>query len=184
MKKHNLAFIDLETTGFDPEKQDIVEIGCIVVEQVPQPGKGPALKVISELEMKVHPLNIETADPEALRINGYNSADWLFAVTLEQALHALNEKVKDAIIVGQNVTFDWLFLQSAYKKTGIKNPMHYHKIDLIPMAFTKHYHNEKLQYFSLKNLAQYYGIENEKAHTALADIRVTFEIYKKLLEIE
>ncbi len=183
MKKHNLAFIDLETTGFDHDRQDIIELGCIVAEQVQQPGKGPSLKIIAELEFKIQPKSIETADPEALRINGYNSADWLFAVTLEQALAALNEKVKDAIMVGQNVTFDWLFLQAAYKKTGIKNPMHYHKLDLIPMAFAKHYHDNNLQYFSLKNLADYYGLKNEKAHTALADIRLTFEIYKKLVGI-
>lgn len=183
MKKHNLAFIDLETTGFDPEKQDIIELGCIVAEQVPRPGKGADLKIISELELKIQPLNIAAADPEALRINGYNSADWLFAVTLEQALNALNEKAKDCIMIGQNVTFDWQFLQAAYKKTGIKNAMHYHKLDIIPMAFAKHYHDEKLQYFSLKNLADYFGLKNEKAHTALADIRLTFEIYKKLVGI-
>lgn len=183
MKKHNLAFIDLETTGFDPVNQDIIELGCIVAEQIPRPGKGNDLKILHEIEFKIQPLNIAAADPEALRINGYNSADWLFAVTLEQALKALNEKVADAIMVGQNVTFDWLFLQEAYKKTGIKNPMHYHKLDLIPMAFAKHYHDDKLQYFSLKNLADYYGIKNEKAHTALADIRTTFEIYKKLVGI-
>ena len=183
MKKHNLAFIDLETTGFDPERQDIIELGCIVAEQIPRPGKGPDLKIISELELKIQPTNIATADPEALRVNGYNAADWLFAVTLEQALAALNEKAKDCIMVGQNVTFDWLFLQAAYKKTGIKNAMHYHKLDVIPMAFAKHYHDEKLQYFSLKNLADYFGLKNEKAHTALADIKLTLEIYKKVVGI-
>ncbi|KKS11066.1 MAG: hypothetical protein UU67_C0085G0001, partial [Candidatus Daviesbacteria bacterium GW2011_GWB1_41_5] len=36
--------------------------------------------------------------------------------------------------------------------------------------------------FNLGALAKYFGVENEKAHSALADIRATFEIYKKLLK--
>ena len=39
MKKRNLAFIDLETTGLNPDRQEIIELGCVVVEQVPQAGR-------------------------------------------------------------------------------------------------------------------------------------------------
>ena len=30
MKKHNLAFIDIEATGLDVSKHEIIEIGCII----------------------------------------------------------------------------------------------------------------------------------------------------------
>ena len=41
MKKHNLAFIDLETTGLDPDKQEMIELGCVVARQVANPsGRG------------------------------------------------------------------------------------------------------------------------------------------------
>jgi len=33
MKKHPLAFIDLETTGLNPDTHEIIEIGCLVVRQ-------------------------------------------------------------------------------------------------------------------------------------------------------
>ncbi len=183
MKKHNLAFIDLETTGTDPERHEIVEIGCLIAKQVPRPGKGPTVEMIEAFDIKVQPEHIETAEPEALQINGYNSADWLFAVSLPQALKMLADKTGGAIMVAQNVTFDWNFLNKAFAKTGIANPMHFPKIDLISMAFAKLYHDERVQRFGLGALTDHFGLKNDQAHTALADIKVTFEIYKKLLDL-
>lgn len=183
MKKRNLAFIDLETTGLNPTRQEIIEIACIVVEQVPQPGRGATLKVVSEFESKVKPEHLELAEPEALRINGYNEADWLFAASLEQAMKALMEKAEGAIMISHNITFDWAFLQYAFAKTKLQNKLSPVRLDLMSMAFAKLYHEEKVQRFNLKALSDYFGVTNEKAHTALADIKASIEIYKKLLEI-
>ncbi len=185
MKKHSLAFIDLETTGLDPEKHEIIEIGCLIARQVAQPdGKqGAKVEVIEDFEIKVKPIHLETSEPEALRINGYNDADWLFAVDLKKALEMLAEKTKDCIMVGLNVAFDWSFLEKAFAETGVENKMHFHKLEVMSMAFAKLYNDPRAEKFSLRALAEYYGIENPKAHTALADIRTTFEVYKKILEI-
>lgn len=183
MKKRNLAFIDLETTGLNPTRQEIIEIGCVVVEQVPQPGRGAKLEVVNEFESKVKPEHLEFAEPEALRINSYNDADWLFAVTLEQAMKVLVEKTEGAIMISHNITFDWAFLQYAFVKTKLQNKMSPVHLDLMSMAFAKLYHDEKVQRFNLKALGDYFGIQNEKAHTAMADIKTSIEIYKKLLEI-
>jgi DNA polymerase III epsilon subunit-like protein len=183
MRKHNLAFFDLETTGFDPERHEIIEIGCLVARQVPTAGRGPKLEVVSELDLKVKPQNIATAEPEALRINRYSEADWLFAVDLPQALEAFNAKTAEAVLVAQNISFDWGFLERAYKRCGIKPTFRYHRLDLMSMVFGKTYHEGSPEYFSLDNLAQHFGVKNERAHQALADVRATFEIYKKLLQI-
>ena len=188
MKKHNLVFIDLETTGLDPGVHEIIEIGGMVARQVPRVSvsagvkRGAELEIIEEFEFKIKPEHLELAEPEALRINGYNDAEWLFAPDLKKVLETISSKIKDAVMVAQNVTFDWSFLNQAFKKTGIKNPMHYHKLDLISLAFAKLYDNERLQRFSLQALAEHFGIKNERAHTALADVRATVEIYKKLLD--
>lgn len=185
MKYNKLAFIDLETTGLDPERHEIIEIGGLIVKAIPVPGRGPNLEVVDQFEFKIKPEHIETAEPEALRINSYNDMEWLFAHDLKQVLPIIAEKTKDCMMVGQNVSFDWGFLQHAFKKCDLKWPMHYHKIDLITMAFMKNYHevNRPLERYNLAALAEYYGISNPKAHSALADIQVTFEIYKKLLNL-
>jgi len=183
MKHHNLAFIDLETTGLSPERHEIIEIGIILAKQTPREGKGPLVEIIEELELKVSPEHIEDADPQALKINGYDRDKWSDAISLGKAMETVRDETKDAILVGQNVSFDWVFLEKAFAKTGIQNKMHYHRIDLMSMAFAKLYNDPKAQRFSLRELCLYFGVKNEKAHSALSDIRATYEVYKKLLEL-
>lgn len=179
-----MAFIDLETTGFDPEKHEIIEIGGIIAKPVPVPGRGPKLETVDEFEFKIKPEHLETADPEALRINSYNDTDWLFAPPLLEVMKLIQDKTADCIMVGQNVQFDWKFIEMAFKKCNLDNKMHYHKLDLIPMVFAKKYHDENLKNFNLSSLAEHFGVKINGAHSALADIKATFEIYKKVLEIE
>jgi DNA polymerase III epsilon subunit-like protein len=182
MKRHNLAFIDLETTGLSPDRHEIIEIGGLIVKQIPQAGRGPKLEVIDEFEFKVKPEHIETAESEALRINGYNEADWLFAPGLKEVMEVVADKTRDACLVGFNIYFDWKFLEAAFAKTGVVPKMHYHRIEVMSMALVKLYHDEQAHSFSLKGVAERLGVKNEQAHTALSDIKATFEIYKKLLE--
>jgi len=181
MKKHDLAFIDLETTGLDPDRHEIIEVGGIIVRQSISPDGGRIFETIEEFEYKVKPEHLELAEPEALRINGYNDLEWMFAPDLTSVMKILADKTADCIMVGQNVFFDWSFLKKAFEKTGVVNKMHWQRLDLISMVFAKHYHDETLERYNLGALARFFGVENAKAHSALADIRTTFEIYKKLL---
>ncbi|PCI20666.1 hypothetical protein COB64_01720 [Candidatus Wolfebacteria bacterium] len=183
MKRHNLAFLDIETTGLDPEKHEIIEIGVVVVRQALNPDGSPSLEVIDELEYKVKPERIQDADPRALRVNGYNPSDWVFAYTLEEAMKALSEKTKDAIFVAHNVTFDYSFIERAFRTTGVENKMHYHKMDTISIAFALLHKKDDIERFSLQKLTQYFGVENKKSHTALSDARATYEVYKKLMSL-
>jgi len=180
MKDRNLAFIDLETTGFFPSRHEIVQIGCLVARQV-ENSSGPKLEIVEEFEHKVKPTNIKDADPEALRINGYNEADWVFALDLKSALEDLSSKAKDAVMVSHNVAFDYGFLQKAFEVTGVPNLLHYHKLDTISIAYAKLYANPDVKRFSLQALCEYFQIENKRAHTALSDVRAMYELYKKLL---
>ncbi len=182
MKKHTLAFIDLETTGLNPYKHEIIEIGCLLARQVPESGRGARLEFIEDFSIRVKPVHLENAEPEALRITGYNEADWLFASDLKPALQTLVDKATDTIMVAQNITFDWSFLSKALFDNNIQPKFHYHRIDLMSMAFMRLYHQEGVQRFSLWALAEYFGIKQERAHTALDDVRVSFQIYSKLIQ--
>lgn len=182
MKYHNLAFIDVETTGLDPAKHELIELGCVVVRQVPQKGKGAAMEVLHEVDLKIKMEHPELADKESLMINGYTPEKWKDALPLMEAMEQFAEKVRGATFVAHNLLFDYGFVEAAWKKSGVKNPMHYHKLDTISIAFAKLYDDPKVEKFSLRFLCEYLGVENKNAHTALSDARATFEVYKKLLE--
>jgi DNA polymerase III epsilon subunit family exonuclease len=175
MRKHNFAFIDIETTGLDVVNHEIIEIGCVLTTN--------ALKVIEEFELKIKPEHIKNADPVSLKISHYNKEDWENAYALEKAIKILSKKVKDCIMVGQNVSFDSGFLEYAFSKTKIKNSMHYHKLDTISIAWAKLHNNKDFEHFSLRELCLYFDIKNKRAHTALSDARATYELYKKLMEL-
>jgi len=181
MRNANLVFIDLETTGLDIERHEIIEFGCVIAKQIEQKNSGPKLEFVEEIEIKIKPRHIETASPEGLKINGYNETDWKDAVALEDALSIISKKTEGSIMVAQNVAFDWAFLEKAFLETNIKSRMHYHKLDTISIAFSKLYDNSDIKKFSLRELTKYFGIENKKAHTALSDARATYELYCKLL---
>ncbi|PIR68404.1 hypothetical protein COU49_01285 [Candidatus Nomurabacteria bacterium CG10_big_fil_rev_8_21_14_0_10_35_16] len=175
MRRHNLAFIDIETTGLDVIDHEIIEIGCVLTT--------PKLEVIEEFELKIKPEHIEVADPTAMKINHYDESLWQDAHTLKEAIKILSEKVRDAIMVGQNVAFDSSFLEHAFAKTKIKNSMHYHKLDTISIAWAKLHKDTELKHFSLRDMCLRFDIENTKAHSALSDARATYELYKKLMTL-
>jgi len=176
-----LAFIDIETTGLDITKHEILEIGCIVVEQTEVAGK-ISLTELYELDIKVQPQHIERADPEALRINRYDATQWMFAYTPEQALQMLIEKTEGASMVAHNVSFDAMFLEKAFRENGKESKMHYHKLDTLSLAYVKLLQEPETR-LSLGFLCKRFGIVNKRAHTALADARATMEIYKKLMNM-
>src|SRR3989344_5691524 len=105
MTKHNFAFIDIETTGLNLIKHEIVEIGCVLTT--------PELEIIGEFELKIKPERLDDADPVSLKISHYEPEKWADALPLEEAIKIFAEKVQGAIMVWHNVAFDAGFLESA-----------------------------------------------------------------------
>lgn len=174
-----LAFVDIETTGLDSEKGEIIELGVVIAKL-----KDDTLTVIDELDLKIAPKHIETADAQALRINGYNEADWIFAVSIEDALATFIKKTEGAIFVAHNITFDYGFIEANLKRYGLENKMHYHKLDTLAMAFGILQNNDDMGKLSLRALCEKYGVQNKKAHSAFADAYATYEVFKNLLKLK
>lgn len=175
MRKHNFAFIDIEVTGLNLIKNEVIEIGCVIA--------SPELEIIEEFELKVKPENLETADPASLKVIHFKPENWEYAGNLKDAMQALAEKTKDCIMVGHNVAFDSAYLEYAFAKTGVINTMHYHKLDTISMAWAKLHKESDVEHFSLRDLCKYFGIKNQAVHTGLGDARATYVLYKKLMEL-
>jgi DNA polymerase III epsilon subunit-like protein len=181
MKIHNLAFIDTETTGTNPDRHEIIELAVVIARQVPREGKGPKLEIIEECEWKIKMERPEVAEEQALRVNGYNEVDWMFAIDRKKAMEEFAKKTQSCTFVSHNITFDYGFVTKAFEETGVESRMHYAKIDTISLAFARLYDAPQADKFSLRALCELFKIENTKAHTALADTRALVQVYKRLM---
>ena len=175
MRKHNFAFLDIETTRLNLLKHEIIEIGCVITTS--------DLKIIEEFELKIKPERIEDANPVSLKVNHYNPTVWESAYPLKKAMNIFSKKVKECIMVGHNVSFDSGFLEYAFNQNKIANTMHYHKLDTISISWAKLHNDSSLEHLSLHEMCLRFGIKNARAHSALPDARATFELYKKLMEL-
>lgn len=181
MKENTLAFIDTETTGTNPDIHEIIELAVIIAKQVERPGRGPSLEVVEECEWKIKMERPEKAEEQALRVNGYNEVDWMFAVERKAAMADFGKKTQGCIFVSHNLTFDYNFVMRAFEETGVENLMHFGKLDTISIAFARLYDAPVATRFSLRALSELLKVENPKAHTALADTRTLFQCYKKMM---
>lgn len=168
--KSNLLFFDCETGGLDPSTSDIIEVGAILTDPTGR-------TVHKEYSAKVLP-NKRVA-PEAAAVNGYDAKVWLEqAVNIDVAMHNILEMARNAIIVAHNTPFDWSFLMAAL---GVRRwTGRYYKVDTMALAMPLLL-ADRVPNLKLDSVAQYFGIVNEKAHSALGDVRVCREIYLKLM---
>lgn len=170
----NIAITDLETTGLDPTKHEIIEIGLVLVKQ-------PNLKIIDTLDIKVKPKHIQTADSKALKLNGYNKNDWANASILHKALKTYLQKSKASIFCAQNISFDLPFIKTACKTTRLTFTLDYHCIDIPTLAWY-FMRNKEIEKLNLNKIAEFLGIKPEPdIHRAINGAMLAYEVLKKLV---
>ena len=162
-------FIDLETTGLDPENDDIIEIGALKVEDGDVTGSFSFL------------LHREGDLPDIItQITGI-TVDELRASVNEPAmvLQELQDFVGDLPLVGHNIEgFDAFFLQRYYR-TYLGTELTNQLVDTLsasrimePFISAKRH---KLSY-----LAEMIGVDVSYAHRALEDCYLTLSVAKAM----
>ena len=160
--------IDIETTGLDPEKDEILEIAAIkYIENNEAEVFSRAIKVQKPLTREISELTGITDD--FLLKNGMD---------IETALKDFWNFVGRAKLVGYNVSFDMSFLRNASIEHKIK--MQANKcIDILQLARRK---VKSTKNYKMSTVASELGIEMAQKHRAESDCRLAFEIYRKLNE--
>ena len=147
-----IHFVDLETTHLDPTQGEIIEI-CILT------SKDWGKTIDNILCTRVKPVRIETADPAALNVNGYNESDWADAPVWADVVAEVSQILSDGIICAHNVLFEMKWLQHhSYNIT------HRHMCTMT-LAYTF----LPLRSASLSAIRDYYKWSHDDAHTAYAD---------------
>ena len=162
--------VDLETTGLDPVRDQIIEIGALEVID----GKPGA-----DFTTLVQPVTVQPGQfvsPFITRLTGIGNDQLLKAPQAAEALAALGRFLGDRIVLGYNVGFDMGFLQQGFRKE-LHRALPNDWVDVLPMAQTLF---PLWEHHRLNNLAAWYRVENPRAHRALSDVLTTDACYRKV----
>jgi len=158
--------LDLETTGLNPKRDKIIEIGAVKIR------KG---NVADRFQSFVNPWR--KLGEEVRLLTGIDDGMLLDAPGIEEVLEPLIDFIGDDVLVGHRILFDYSFV----KKAVVNNSMVFEKegIDTLKLArkLLPDLESRKLGF-----LCSYYGIEH-RAHRAMGDAEASAKLYKKLAEL-
>lgn len=156
-----LAFVDCETTGLDPERNEVWEVGLILVGTDNSDG---------EYEWQL-PVDLGWADAMALTVSGYHgrrvgsasSSPHEFARKFSRLTHG-------AHLVGAVPSFDDAFLKRLLRANGACPGWHYHLIDTEALVAGLLGISPP---WNSNDLSKAVGVDSEsfERHTALGDAR-------------
>lgn len=176
LKQRPRVFVDIETTGLsekengelDLDLHEIVEITIVNENGTPL------------IDTKVKPIQIETAHPKALEINGYNEEEWALAPTFSEIAPQVVEILSKCTIVGQNAAkFDYPRIKHWASKYTDTSRMGYHVVDTVTLI-EEHLVPIGCERMSLGPACDFVGIKLEGAHRSGADVEATRQLYFKL----
>lgn len=167
----DMIVFDLETTGFSPEKNDIIEIAAIKVNS--------KLEVIEEFN---HYVNPGCPIPNKItELTGITDKMVFGVPTIEELLPEIEEFFNVDTVLAYNSSFDCRFMSAAYKKCGKLWMME--EIDVLKMA-RELLPREKTGDMKLCNVSHYLGADaGVTFHNALDDAKVTLEVLRKFCDM-
>lgn len=174
--KRPRRFVDIETTGLSQKENGEIDYDLHeIVEITITDEYGVAL-----LDTKVKPIQIETAHPKALEINGYTEEGWKDAPTFEQIAPMVVELLTHCVIVGQNAAqFDYPRIKHWASKYTDTSKMGYHVVDTVTLI-EEHLVPLGCKRLSLAPACDFVGIPLVNAHRSAVDIEATRRLYYKL----
>jgi DNA polymerase-3 subunit epsilon len=190
LSERPLAFIDVETTGLDPNKHEVIDVAVVfddsVFERIGAPWAMHLRREEPDIAIwhtRIRPERIGDAEPKALEVNGYLEADWADAPTAVEVAHTIETLLTragaDPVIVGHNVSFDRDFLNALLRRSGSKAQVSYHALDTVTLCY-EHLVPCGLESLSLDNVRKFLNIPTFGSHAALKDAVDARTVYRKL----
>lgn len=182
----NILFLDVETTGLDPNKHSIIQIAA----EYHVNGK-----LVTAFNKKFCTKDSTTIDLGALRVNNNNLStikklrsqttedpEQMAVTDFVNFILSLNNK-EQIIIAGENVNFDINFINALFNKyniEGFEAVFSHRVIDTATIAlFLKDVGLLKIDKLGLSNVAKALGLttDSSKLHDAEYDVQLTAQVY-------
>ena len=165
--EEQFVVFDLETTGFSPEQNRIIEIGAVKVVEG---------KITDRFSTFVNP---ETPIPFRIEeLTGINDNMVLDAPVIGEILPEFMKFCEGCIMVAHNASFDMSFIDANCQRLGIECDKTV--VDTVAMARVL---LPNLNRFKLDTVAKALGVSLENHHRAVDDAACTANIFVKFIEM-
>jgi DNA polymerase-3 subunit epsilon len=182
-----ILHIDCETTGLNPQKHDILELGLMIEIDG---------KIKEKHDIFMQPFNYKNIEEEALKVNNltiekirkFAHPRTVYPVLNKMFSKYINKYDKNDkfAVSGYNVFFDLNFLSEFWIKNNDKYfgsfvdwRQRLDPLPLLSMIQFKGFH--KFENLKLETICKYFNIPLDNAHNALADIIATRELLNVVL---
>ena len=162
LEAHTWVSLDLETTGLDPESEDIIEVSAI---------KFRGQQVIDSYATLVNPGR--SISPFIQSLTGISQSELEAAPVFAAIGGQLQSFLGPHTLIGHSLGFDLAFLQ----RKGLRPPGPV--VDTFDLASILLPH---LPGYSLSGVARSLGIEHDRPHRAVADAQMSMAVFLRLLE--
>ncbi len=154
--------VDLETTGFSPQYDEIIEIAALKVRNG---------KIVKEYHQLINPKR--EVNSFIVGLTGITTSLLCNKPTLDEVIDDFLEFLGNDVIVGHNVSFDINFIYDNVKELRGKE---FTNSYINTVRLSKKLHPD-LRHHTLYNIAEYYNFDPYDEHRALSDCEVTYSIY-------
>ncbi len=168
IEKQNYVIVDIETTGLEPDKSEIIEIGAIKTDGL------KAKDVFTTLIYPTKPVpNLIT------NLTGISQEMVEGKPSIREALLDFTEFIGDNILVAHNTDFDISFLKyhiSKHLQKEMQNK-YFCTLKLARQLVTG------VANYKLGTIANHMNITIPSQHRAMGDVEVTYNLWNNLVEM-
>ncbi len=166
IKSAKFCAIDIETTGLNPKKNDIIALACVP---------------IFDLRILVHDTYYTLIKPrrysfKTMRYHGISKDDLMDAPLFEEVADKIL-KIVDGVLVGHTVEFDFSFLKINFKKTGVNLCREYVDIVMVERWLRQKRGTGDMN-LSFDAMMEFYGLKQYYRHNASADAFFAAQIFQ------
>jgi DNA polymerase-3 subunit epsilon len=163
------AVVDVETSGLSTRRHRVLQVAVVTVEH------GVIVDEWSSLIGSRWPL--QRVGPR--RIHGISRADLRGAPHQREVFVEFGRRLDGAVFTAHNVDFDWAFIERAARRSGTSfQPV----AALCTLRLSRTLDPDRALSHRLTDVAQRYGVVNDRPHDALFDARATALVLPHLLE--
>ena len=183
--KRDILLVDTEFTGFDLEKNELLQIAGVLLDKKTLKEKKHFNSFVKQSPGRWKHRNLESMDVNRITWEQVKNAPSL-PLVIKKFNKTFGNNVILAAYVGYN---DKRFLMDAYKRAGVAFKFDYHYFDLWGLFYgylaSKNLLKSKKDFagFGLEFLMKHFKIEQPTTmHDALVDCRMEAEVLRKVMK--